>query len=111
MPTGGWDGREQALVPVWLVAVPGWLKIRGRQRLPRGLASRADRVGRLRAKLLVEELVEHLSAGWGAMANRHRRLRADAAGLGLTVAEAAEIADGGARGGHSLDGANPDLWG
>jgi hypothetical protein len=95
---------------VWLVAAPGWLKIRGRQRLLRGLAGRADGVGRLRAKLFVEELVQHLGAGLGAMADHHRGMRADCAGLGLTVAEVAEIADSGTRGGHSLDGANLDLW-
>src|SRR5262245_15841435 len=101
--------RSESLVPVRLVAAPGWLELRRRPGRLRGLAGRADGIGRLRAELLVEELVQHLGASLSAMADSHRGLRADAAGLGLTAAEAAQIADSSACGGHGLDGANLGL--
>src|SRR5262245_65827109 len=76
-----------ALVPVRLLAAPGGLEICRRQGVLGGLAGRADGIGRLRTELLVEELVQHLGAGLRPMADRHRSLRPDAAGVWLTIAE------------------------
>src|SRR5215831_1078113 len=100
----GWN--QALLIAVRQLSAPGGLEIRRRQGVLGGLAGRADCVTWLRTELLVEEFVQHLGAGLRPMADRHRSLRADDAGIRLAVAEAAQIIDSGVRGRYSLGRAN-----
>jgi len=51
-----------------------------------------DGAGVFRRQRLGQEIVKHLGAGLRLVTDRHRDLGADRAGLGLAVADAAEIA-------------------
>ena len=57
--------------------------------------------------MIVEELVDHLGAGLGALADRDRGLGADDAGIRLAIAEAAHVGNRRAGGDHRFGG--PDL--
>ena len=57
--------------------------------------------------MLVDELIDHLGAGLGALADRDRGLRADRAGARLAIAETAHVGNRRARGDHRIGRRRP----